>query len=828
MRAVFTFCLVLAAGCAVVVADNMHPGGDWAQGQTIEITLNTDGTPNMDGLRGAAAARESVPGVFAEVQPPIEVVSVWGCPDDVAGSARSSTSGCAEGHTITVRGRFFGHHGARVTLVAATKSLPTASSGLTIECPMPRHSAMLPSLLVYCTLPPRPALPDKQSVFHVRVIARNGISAIKRHAVSYAVDEENPAAGASAAQSKKTDSKLKLLDATRWAELGVGGLGPQFKELFRRAFGSRLGIVGPIVEKTGLRHVKGVIFHGLPGTGKTLVARKVAEALGAKQVRVVNGPEIMSKFVGDSERNLRELFTDAEAAWELDGVRAPLYVIIIDEIDSIMRARGSANRDDSAARAVYDGVTTQMLAYMDGVKSADNLLVIGLTNRLDALDPALLRPGRFEVQIRFPLPDRDGRKQILDIHTATLVKNNFLAKDVNMEALVDATSAFSGADLAAIVRSATSFAMQRIYENAPADGDALSDRDVSVQFTVTQADLKRGMREVLAGKGSGASTEPFLTHGFVTYHERVSASLQRLQRFADDVKNGGSQTVMRILIEGPPESGLTATAAAVARLTKFPHVHIISADALIGLGTDEKVERLRQAFDAAVQAPAACLILDSLEHLLEYNDVQGRINAGMQQELAALIRRRTAKSARQISSGSNKDDEKDGRLLIIATSSVGSAVRVLGGGVALFDAVEVLQPLTRADAAVVLTAYGVKSTDSGRSSANEVRAFAALLPPALPVKRLVYWINLAHARASQGKAGPVRPVGDKKVTLDVFADAADDVNTAAKSDGKVGAAGSEAPEGPTVPLETLTDVLQELGVLEKVDLADSLAEVVQW
>ena len=577
--------------------------------------------------------------------------------------------------------------------------------------------------------------------------------------------------------------------------------------------------------------MKGVIFHGLPGTGKTLVARKVAEALGSKNVRVVNGPEIMSKFVGDSERNLRELFSDADEAWAKDGAKSPLYVIIIDEIDAIMRNRGST-RDDSAARAVYDGVTTQMLAYMDGVKIGDNLLIIGLTNRLDALDPALLRPGRFEVQIRFPLPDRAGRRQVLDIHTSKLRENKFLAPDVDLDAIVDATASFSGADLAATVRSATSYAMARIYENAPTDGDALDDADIAAQFRVTSADMKRGMREVLATKSASANTEPYLKHGFVAYHERVSDLVERTLKLANDVKSGAPQHVLRVLLEGPAESGLTATAAAIARLAQFPHVHVFSPDALIGLTTDEKIEKLRQTFDAAAQAPSSCIVLDSIEHLLEYNGGLNRVNSNLQVELSALLRRRLMVSSRQGHSGgkaaapkgagassSSSDgaaamvDEVDGRIMVIATSSVADAVQTLGGGAPLFDAVEVLQPLNRADIAVVLETYNVEGPVSKR------RELAARLPPAVPIKRLLSWLAIASSRA-RPSVSVLRPVEGAAKTLDVFA--ADTAASAAEEDGKTAAA--KQP----IPLATLSDVLTQFGVLDEVYAGDRLADLLHW
>jgi len=479
---------------------------------------------------------------------------------------------------------------------------------------------------------------------------------------------------------------------------------------------------------------------------------------------------------------------------------------------------------------VYDGVTTQMLAYMDGMKTGDNLLIIGLTNRLDALDPALLRPGRFEVQIRFPLPDRDGRRQILGIHTRRLQENAFLAPDVTIDGLVDATAAFSGADLAATVRSATSYAMARVYEassaapppEAGADVAAAADADATAKFRVTQADFRRGMREVLAAKTASSNTEPYLKHGVVAYHERVTETLKRLERFARDVKTGASQSMVKVLIEGPSESGLTALAAAAARLAQFPHVHVVSPDAMVGLTPEEKVERLRQAFDAAAQAPAACIVLDSIEHLLEYNAATGggRASAALQYELGGLLRRRLHATSRQSGKSSPlgaaaASDELDGRVMVIATSSVPEAVRVLSGAMPLFDAVEIVQPLTRGDTAVALAAYGVDAT------AAQLSTFVGQLPPTLPVKRLVFYLSVAHARHF-GSSRPLRPVAAHSATLDVFADATEAADDDADADPLA------APTSGKLPLDTVRRVLEEFGVLEDYVASERLAERIQW
>ncbi|KAJ1411520.1 ATPase, partial [Ochromonadaceae sp. CCMP2298] len=144
----------------------------------------------------------------------------------------------------------------------------------------------------------------------------------------------------------------------------------------------------------GVSHVRGLLLHGPPGTGKTLIAREIARTLNSVEPKIVNGPEIMDKFVGEAERNIRDLFEDAERDWDRYGHASPLHVIIFDEIDAIAKKRGSLDGDGSGVR---DSCVNQLLSKIDGIKEANNVLVVGLTNRKDLLDMALLRAGRLEV-----------------------------------------------------------------------------------------------------------------------------------------------------------------------------------------------------------------------------------------------------------------------------------------------------------------------------------------------------------------------------------------------------------------------------------------------
>jgi vesicle-fusing ATPase len=165
--------------------------------------------------------------------------------------------------------------------------------------------------------------------------------------------------------------------------------------MFRRAFVSRI-MPPEVVEQLGMTHVKGILLYGPPGTGKTLMARKIGQMLNGNEPKIVKGPEIMSKYVGESEENVRKLFADAEAEYKAKGDNSGLHIIIFDEIDAICKQRGST----SGGTGVNDSVVNQLLSQIDGVDALNNILLIGMTNRMDMIDEALLRPGRLELKLQ--------------------------------------------------------------------------------------------------------------------------------------------------------------------------------------------------------------------------------------------------------------------------------------------------------------------------------------------------------------------------------------------------------------------------------------------
>jgi vesicle-fusing ATPase len=210
-----------------------------------------------------------------------------------------------------------------------------------------------------------------------------------------------------------------------FVKLGIGGLDAEFNRIFRRAFASRVWPAA-IIQQMGISHVRGMLLHGPPGCGKTLIARQIGKALNSREPKIVNGPEILNKYVGGSEEKIRELFADAEKEQAEMGDASMLHIVIMDEMDAICKQRGTV-KDGTG---VSDSVVNQLLSKIDGVDSLNNILLIGMTNRKDMIDDALLRPGRLEVHVEIGLPDEKGRLQILDIHTRNMRKAKRITEEV--------------------------------------------------------------------------------------------------------------------------------------------------------------------------------------------------------------------------------------------------------------------------------------------------------------------------------------------------------------------------------------------------------------
>ncbi|MDW8022059.1 MAG: CDC48 family AAA ATPase, partial [Nitrososphaerota archaeon] len=298
----------------------------------------------------------------------------------------------------------------------------------------------------------------------------------------------------------------------------------------------------------GIDPPKGVILWGPPGCGKTLIAKAIANETGAHFISI-NGPEIMSKFYGESEARLREIFKEAEE-------NAP-SIIFIDELDAIAPKRSEVTGE------VERRVVSQLLTLMDGLKGRGQVIVIGATNRIDAVDPALRRPGRFDREIRIGVPDRNGRKEILQIHTRRMP----LADDVDLDELANITHGFTGADLAALCREAAMSALRRFLPRIDLEKEVIP-AEVLEQLKVTREDFTNALKLVQPSALREVILEiPNVKWEDIGDLESVKQELKEAVewplKYPDVFKRLGIRPPRGILLYGPPGTGKTLLAKAV-------------------------------------------------------------------------------------------------------------------------------------------------------------------------------------------------------------------------------------------------------------------------
>jgi len=257
-----------------------------------------------------------------------------------------------------------------------------------------------------------------------------------------------------------------------------------------------------------------------------------------------------------------------------------------------------------------------------------------MTNRKDLIDEALLRPGRFEVHMEIGLPDEKGRGQIFRIHTKKMRENNFLGDDVDLNELAHETKNFSGAEIQGIVKSATSFALNRQLDVTA--GVKVKEGEIKV----TMLDFRHALGEVKPAFGvDEEEIGEYIRNGIIAFSPKVTKLQATLQAFIDQVRNSSRTPLVSVLLEGGAGVGKTAIAAATARDSGYPYVKLITPDDLVGYSEAGKAARITKVFEDAYKSPISCIVVDDIERLLDYVRLGPRFSNTILQTLLVLLKR---------------------------------------------------------------------------------------------------------------------------------------------------------------------------------------------
>jgi len=354
-----------------------------------------------------------------------------------------------------------------------------------------------------------------------------------------------------------------------------------------------------LFDRLGIDPPKGVLLHGPPGTGKTLLAKAVASESEAFFTSI-NGPEIMGKFYGESEERLRQIFTEAEK-------NAPA-IIFIDELDSIAPKRAEVTGE------VERRIVAQLLTLMDGLKARRNVIVIGATNRVDAVDPALRRPGRFDREIEIRIPDQPGRREILQIHTRGMP----LGKDVELDKIAELTHGYTGSDIASLAKEAALATLRRVMPTVNLAEKAIP-VEVLKKLTVTRDDFEQGLKEVQPSALREIVVEiPNVRWEDVGGLQEVKQLLHEMVELPlnhpDSFTRLGIRSPKGILLYGPPGTGKTMVAKAVATQAGANFL-TAKGSVLLSKWYGESEKKVAEFFHRAKQVTPTILFFDELDSI---------------------------------------------------------------------------------------------------------------------------------------------------------------------------------------------------------------------
>ncbi len=353
-----------------------------------------------------------------------------------------------------------------------------------------------------------------------------------------------------------------------------------------------------LFERLGISPPKGVLMHGPPGTGKTLLAKAVANETDAHFI-AIQGPEIMSKYVGGSEERLREFFEDAEE-------NAP-SIIFIDEIDAI------APKREEVSGEVERRVVAQLLTLMDGLKTRGQVVVIGATNRLDALDGALRRPGRFDREIEIGVPDKDGRREVLQIHTRGMP----LDEKVDLDDIAATTHGFVGADLESLCKESAMRVLRRVLPDIK--GEEVIPQETLKKMIINKNDFKAALKEIQPSALREVLVQvPDIKWddigGLDSAKQELREAVEWPLKYPENFEKFGVRPPKGVLIYGAPGTGKTLLAKAVANESESNFIAVKGPE-LLSKWVGESEKGVREIFKKARQTAPTVIFFDEIDSL---------------------------------------------------------------------------------------------------------------------------------------------------------------------------------------------------------------------
>ncbi len=353
-----------------------------------------------------------------------------------------------------------------------------------------------------------------------------------------------------------------------------------------------------LFQRLGIDPPKGVLLHGPPGTGKTLIAKAVANEVNS-EFYTISGPEIMSKYYGESEEQLREIFEDAEE-------NSP-SIIFMDELDSIASQRGESGGD------VEKRVVAQLLSLMDGLEEREDVVVIGATNRVDAIDPALRRGGRFDREIEVSAPDQKGRREIFDVHTRSMPLNR---DEIDLDEYAEKTHGFVGADIESLCKESAMTALRRIKPTLDLEQETIS-AEVLEQIQIENEDMKNALRDIEPSALREVFVEvPDMTWGDIggleDTKERMREIIQWPLEYGTIFNDMGLSPAKGVLMYGPPGTGKTLMAKAVANESDSNFISIKGPE-LLNKYVGESEKGVREIFEKARSNAPTIVFFDEID-----------------------------------------------------------------------------------------------------------------------------------------------------------------------------------------------------------------------